>query len=88
MRASPTATFTHYCNPEVDKLIFEQSKETDPGKRKQLLGSREEARRGRSPPHHLHRKAATCWHSHVKGIVLQHNSIYNNWRFEDVWLDR
>ena len=24
----------------------------------------------------------------LKGIVLQVNSIYNGWRFEDVWLDR
>ena len=36
----------------------------------------------------LHNVAATCWHPHVKSHVLQQNSIYNNWRFEDVWLDR
>jgi peptide/nickel transport system substrate-binding protein len=24
----------------------------------------------------------------VKGLVLQVNSIYNGWRFEDVWLDK
>jgi peptide/nickel transport system substrate-binding protein len=24
----------------------------------------------------------------MKGLVLQHNGIYNGWRFEDVWLDR
>jgi len=33
-------------------------------------------------------RAATCWQPRVKGFVLHHNSIYNNWRFEDVWLDR
>jgi hypothetical protein len=33
-------------------------------------------------------QAATCWQAHVKGIVLQQNSIYNNWRFEDVWIDK
>ena len=33
-------------------------------------------------------RAATCWQPHVKGFVLHHNSIYNNWRFEDVWLDK
>jgi peptide/nickel transport system substrate-binding protein len=26
--------------------------------------------------------------SHVKNVTLHINSIYNNWRFEDVWLDR
>ena len=24
----------------------------------------------------------------VKGFVHHHNSIYNNWRFENVWLDK
>jgi len=24
----------------------------------------------------------------VKGHVAHENSIYNNWRFEDVWLDK
>ena len=25
---------------------------------------------------------------HFKGLKLAVNSIYNHWRFEDVWLDR
>ena len=32
--------------------------------------------------------ANTCWDPKVKGVLLQVNSIYNGWRFEDVWLDR
>ena len=32
--------------------------------------------------------ANTCWTPQLKGLVLQTNSIYNGWRFEDVWLDR
>ena len=35
-----------------------------------------------------HMRAATCWRPEVKGMKLQVNSIYNNWRMEDVWLDR
>jgi peptide/nickel transport system substrate-binding protein len=31
---------------------------------------------------------ATCWQPHVKGFVLHRNSIYNDWRYEDVWLDK
>ena len=34
----------------------------------------------------VHGVAATCWHPQLKGLVLQQNGIYNNWRFEDVWL--
>ena len=32
--------------------------------------------------------ANTCWDPKVKGVLLQVNSIYNGWRFEDVWLDK
>ena len=31
---------------------------------------------------------ATCWQPHVKGLTTMINSIYNRWRFEDVWLDK
>jgi peptide/nickel transport system substrate-binding protein len=33
-------------------------------------------------------RTATCWHPPVKGMSLPINSIYNGWRFEDVWLDQ
>ena len=46
--------YTGYCNPEVDKLINQQSIETDLAKRKQLVWrDREEADRGRRPAGHL-----------------------------------
>ena len=35
-----------------------------------------------------HNRSSTCWHAHLKGYVHHENSIYNNWRFEDVWLDK
>jgi peptide/nickel transport system substrate-binding protein len=36
----------------------------------------------------LHGLAATCWRPQVKGLTTMVNSIYNGWRFEDVWLDK
>jgi peptide/nickel transport system substrate-binding protein len=30
--------------------------------------------------------AGLCWQPHVKGFVLHHNGIFNNWRFDDLWL--
>jgi peptide/nickel transport system substrate-binding protein len=36
----------------------------------------------------FHNRGATCWQPHVKGIMQQVNSIYNNWRMEDVWIDK
>ena len=35
-----------------------------------------------------HGRAATCWQPSVKRHVRHENSIYNNWRLEDVWLDK
>jgi peptide/nickel transport system substrate-binding protein len=35
-----------------------------------------------------HGKAGTCWWPRVHGVKIAVNSIYNHWRFDDVWLDR
>jgi peptide/nickel transport system substrate-binding protein len=35
-----------------------------------------------------HARSATCWQPRVKGFVPHHNGIFNNWRFEDVWLEK
>ena len=32
--------------------------------------------------------AAGCWQPWVKNYTIQTNSIYNGWRFEDIWLER
>ena len=32
--------------------------------------------------------AANCWQPYVKGLTIMSNSIYNGWRFEDLWLDK
>ena len=32
--------------------------------------------------------AAGCWQPYVKNVTIHSNSIYNGWRFEDIWLDR
>jgi hypothetical protein len=32
--------------------------------------------------------AGLCWQPYVKGFVLHHYSLYNNWRFDDVWVDK
>ena len=35
-----------------------------------------------------HDVGAACWHPYVKNMTIMVNSIYNGWRWEDVWLDR
>jgi peptide/nickel transport system substrate-binding protein len=34
-----------------------------------------------------HPRGATCWQPRLKGLTTMVNSIYNGYRFEDVWLD-
>ena len=33
-------------------------------------------------------RAANCREPYVKGLITMVNSIYNSWRFEDLWLDK
>jgi peptide/nickel transport system substrate-binding protein len=81
--------YTGYCNAEVDRLIFAQSSETDPAKRKELLWQAEQLIAEEvARPIILHNRSATCWHPHVKGVTSHNNSLYNSWRMENAWLDR
>jgi peptide/nickel transport system substrate-binding protein len=77
------------CNPEIDALIDKQSAEPDPVKRKELVWQIErklidDAVR----PIIFFMRQGTCWQPEVKGLTLMDNTIFNNWRMEDVWLDR
>jgi peptide/nickel transport system substrate-binding protein len=83
------ANFSQYCNPQIDRLLDLQSQETDLAKRKQLVWQIERTLvEDVARPIIYHGKSATCWHPHFKGHVQHENSIYNNWRFEHVWLDK
>ncbi len=83
------ANFSQYKNPEIDDLLQKQSQEIDPAKRKQIVWQIERKLvEDVARPIIFHGKAATCWHPHLKGYVAQENSIYNNTRFEHVWLDK
>ena len=81
--------YTKYCNPQVEKLLAEQSEEADIAKRKEIVWRIERIlAEDVARPIILHSRASTCWHPHLKGHVQHENSIYNNWRFESVWLDK
>jgi peptide/nickel transport system substrate-binding protein len=78
-----------YCNPEVDKLIEQQSIEGDPERRKQLLWAieRKLAEDG-ARPIIFYSWGGTCWQPWVKGLTIMVNSIVNGNRREDIWLDK
>ncbi len=80
--------FTNYCNPEVDRLIVEQSRTIDNEQRRQIVWQIERRLvEDAARPVIFHSRTATCWYPRLKGLVRHQNSIYNNWRFEDVWLE-
>jgi len=80
--------FTDYCNLEVAAKVEAQSKETDLARRQQLV---------REIDLQLQHEGARPMLAHPQGFVAKrpevrdyvvHNSIYNSYRFQDVWLDR
>lgn len=81
--------YTNYCNKDLQKLFDQQSMELDRDKRKKLVWEIDKKlQEDVARPTILHNPAATCWQPIVKGMTLMVNSIYNGYRYEDVWLDR
>ena len=81
--------YTGYCNPELEKMFDQQSRESDEGKRKKLVWEieRKLAEDG-ARPIIFYNRFAYCWQSQVKGWTMMVNSIVNNFRMEDVWVDK
>jgi len=81
--------YTGYCNAELEKLFDRQSTQADEKKRKKLVWEieRKLAEDG-ARPIIFYNRFAYCWQPQVKGWTMMVNSIINNWRMEDVWLDR
>jgi peptide/nickel transport system substrate-binding protein len=78
-----------YCNPEVDKLVDRQSMEPDLQKRHEMVWEIErKLAQDVARPIIFYPRSASCWQPYVKGLTIMANSIYNGWRFEDVWLDK
>jgi peptide/nickel transport system substrate-binding protein len=78
-----------YCNPEIDKLIDQQSEEAEPARRKQLLWEIErKLAADNARPILFYARGATCRQPWVKGFSQMANSLFNGWRMEDVWLEK
>ena len=81
--------YTGYCNPEVDQLAERQSTESDIEKRRRLVWEVE--RKLAEDDARLilfYLQNANCSRPQLKGLTTMANSIYNAWRFEDLWLDK
>ena len=81
--------YTGYCNPEVDKLVDQQSAEADIEKRKRLVWEIErKLAQDDARPILFYPRVASCWQPQLKGMMIMANSIYNGHRFEDLWLEQ
>jgi peptide/nickel transport system substrate-binding protein len=81
--------YNGYCNGEIERLFELQSAEPDAGKRRQMVWDIDaKLLADGARPTIMWNRSATCWQPYVKGYVAQVNSMFNAFRFEDVWLDR
>ena len=81
--------YSNYCNPELEKLFDAQSMERDQAKRKAIVWDIErKLAEDAVRPVFYHGLGAGCWHPYVKNMTIMVNSIYNGWRWEDVWMDK
>lgn len=81
--------YTNYCNADLEKLFHKQSAMQDFAARRQLVWEIDRTlQEDGARPVVYHQKGGTCWWPQVKGLKLAVNSIYNHWRFDEVWLDR
>ena len=81
--------YTNYCNKDLQKLFDQQSMEADVDRRKKLVWEIDrKIQEDVARPIIYHGRQATCWQPHVKGVTVMVNSLYNGYRYEDVWLDR
>jgi peptide/nickel transport system substrate-binding protein len=81
--------YNGYCNPKMTELFEAQSQEVDQKKRQKMVWEIDRRlQEDIARPIIANGLGAACWQPYVKNLTIQTNSIYNGWRFEDVWLDR
>jgi peptide/nickel transport system substrate-binding protein len=81
--------YTGYCNKDLEKDFEVQSMETDQAKRRAMVWDIERKLAADvARPIIYHNVAAGCWHPYVKNVTIMVNSVYNGWRWEDVWMDK
>ncbi len=81
--------YTNYCNKELEAAFEAQSLETDLEKRKRMVWDIEKKlAEDVARPIIFHGVGAACWQPHVKNVNIMTNSIYNGWRWEDLWMDK
>ncbi|MFI5400436.1 MAG: ABC transporter substrate-binding protein [SAR324 cluster bacterium] len=80
--------YSDYCNEEVQKLFVAQSAETDSAKRMALVHEIDtKLQVDVARPILAHKLEFFATWPYVKNLIA-HQSVYNYWRFQEVWLDK
>ena len=70
-------------------MIERQSMEADQAKRREIVWQIDRRlQEDGARPIVYHGRSATCWQPRVKNMTIMVNSVFNGWRFEDVWLEK
>jgi peptide/nickel transport system substrate-binding protein len=81
--------YTHYCNKDIEALFDKQSVETDVEKRKKMVWDIDKKlQEDVARPILMHGRSGMCWKPYVKNLTVMNNSVYNGYRYEDLWLDK
>ena len=81
--------YTGYCNAEIETLMEKQSSMSDVEARRKIVWEIDKKLlEDNARPIVMWNRAAICMQPYVKGYVANVNSVYNGFRFEDIWLDK
>ena len=85
--ACGSRTYMDYCNKEVDALIAKQSAERDPERRKKIAWEIDaKLTNDAVRPMIYYLRGGSCWRPEVQNVTIMVNSIFNGWRWEDLWI--
>jgi peptide/nickel transport system substrate-binding protein len=80
--------YSDYCNRDLEKLFDKQSAERDFQKRLKLVHQIDyELQKDGARPILDHDAYYTAFYPYVKNFVI-HQNFYNDWRMQEVWLDK
>jgi peptide/nickel transport system substrate-binding protein len=81
--------YTNYCDAGLGSLLDAQSSELDLAKRKKMVWEIDrKLQEDFARPIIMHNRGGTCWTPKVRNLTIMVNSVFNGWRFEDVWLEK
>ena len=70
-------------------MIEQQSREADEQqRRRQVWALERKLAEDAGRPIIFYASGATCWQPAVKGLTLMVNSVFNSYRYEDIWLEK